>query len=65
MSAHHWNIPVTTIKRCPRPECRSEDVYWTGAATGPVVGETTRLDSPVRKTYVCRECATPFRYDGD
>ncbi len=65
MSAHHWNIPVTVIKKCPRPECGSEDVFWTGAATGPVVEEKTRVDVPVRKTYVCRQCATPFRYDGD
>jgi hypothetical protein len=65
VAAHHWNIPVTMIKKCPRPECGCEDVLWTGAATGSLIGEKTRLDTPARKTYICSKCATPFRYDGD
>jgi hypothetical protein len=65
MAAHHWNISVTTVKQCPKPDCRSEDVYWTGAASGQLRGETTRLDVPARKTYVCRQCGEPFRYAGE
>lgn len=65
MAAHHWNIPVTAIKKCPRPECASDDVYWTGAASGVLLGESQRLDAPVRKTFVCRKCDQPFRYTGD
>ncbi len=53
----------TNEKRCPKPDCASENVQFTGFSHAQYIGE--KMSETKEHRFTCQDCGRVFWYFGE